>query len=52
MIEYNKINFKLSDSRLNRLKSAVKNQTGVTLRMSMEIFEENDLHHELFKKCI
>ena len=52
MIEYNKINFELSDSRLNRLKSAVKNQTGVTLRMSTKIFEGNDLPHELFKKCI
>ena len=43
MIEYNKVNIKLSDSQLNELKSGVKNQTGVTLRMNIKIFEENDL---------
>ena len=31
MVEYNKGNIKLSDSQLNKLKTAVKNQTGVTL---------------------
>ena len=30
MAEYSKVNVKLSDSQLNRLKNAVKNQTGVT----------------------
>ena len=30
MVEYNKINVKLSDSQLNKLKTAVKNQTGAT----------------------
>ena len=47
MIEYNKVNFKLSDSQLNKLKSAIKNQTGFTLRMTMKIFNGNDLPHEL-----
>ena len=41
MVEYNKTNVKLSDSQLNKLKSAVKNQTGVTLRMSMKMFDGN-----------
>ena len=41
MVEYNKTNVKLSDSKLNKLKSAVKNQTGVTLRMSMKMFDGN-----------
>ena len=31
MVEYNKVNVKLSDSQLNKLKYAVKNQTGVCL---------------------
>ena len=44
MIEYNKINFESSDSRLNRLKSAVKNQTGVTLRMSMKILSKETIY--------
>ena len=28
MAEYNKLNVKLSDSQLNKLQSAIKNQTG------------------------
>ena len=29
MVEYNNVNVKLSDSQLNKLKTAVKNQIGV-----------------------
>ena len=47
MVEYNKGNIKLSDSQLNKLKTAVKNQTGVTLRMNIEIFNGNSLPHDL-----
>ena len=47
MVEYNKVNVKLSDSQLNKLQSAVKNKTGVTLRMSTKIFDGNKLPHEL-----
>ena len=39
MTKYNKVNVKLSDSQLNKLKSAVKNQTGVTLRMNIKMFD-------------
>ena len=52
MVEYNKINVKLPDLQLNKLKSAVKNQTGVTLRMNMKMFEGNDLPHELLLATI
>ena len=37
----------MSDSQQNKLKSVVKNQTGVNLRMSMKMFEGNNLPHEL-----
>ena len=47
MIKYNKVNVKLSDSQLNKLKSAVKNQKGITLRMNIKIFNVNSLPHEL-----
>ena len=47
MVEYNKVNIKLSNSQLEKLKSAVKNQTEVTLRMSMKMFDGNELLHEL-----
>ena len=47
MIEYTKINVKLSDSQIKKLKDAVKDNTGTTLRISLKIFNGNDLPHEL-----
>ena len=47
MVEYSKVNVKLSDMQLKKLKTAVKNKTGATLRMSLKMFNENDLPHEL-----
>ena len=47
MVEYNKVNVKLSDTQLNKLKTAVKNKTGTTLRISLKMFNENNLPHEL-----
>ena len=46
MVEYNKVNVKLSDLQLNRLKTAVKNQTGATLRINIKVFNGNNLPHE------
>ena len=50
MVEYNTVNAKLSDSRLNKLKSAVKNKQGTTLRMSAKTFNGNNVPHELLLK--
>ena len=47
MVEYSKVNVKLTDTQLNKLKTTVKNKIGKTLRMSLNFFDENDLHHEL-----
>ena len=47
MVEYNTVNTKLSNSQLNRLKSAVKNKQGTTLRMNDGMFNGNNLPHEL-----
>ena len=47
MVEYNTINAKLSDSQLNKLKNAVKNKQGTTLRISARMFNGNNLPHEL-----
>ena len=47
MVEYNRVSAKLSDSQLNKLKNAVKGQTGATLRMNIRIFNGNNLPHEL-----
>ena len=47
MVEYNKVNVKLWDTQLKKLKNAVKNKTGTTLRISLKIFNGNNLPHEL-----
>ena len=47
MVEYNKVNVKWSNSQLRKLKTAAKNQTGVTLRMNIKMFNGNNLPHEL-----
>ena len=47
MVEYSKVNVELSDTQLKKLKSAVKDKTGTTLRMSLKIFNGNDLPHKL-----
>ena len=47
MVEQSKVNVKLSSSQLNKLKTAAKNQTGVTLRMNIKMFNGNNLPHEL-----
>ena len=47
MVEYNKVNVKLSDSQIKKLKDAVKDNTGTTLRISLKMFNGNTLPHEL-----
>ena len=42
------MNAKLSDSQLNKLKSAVKNKQRTTLRLNARIFSANNLPHKLF----
>ena len=47
MVEYNKVNVKLTDTQLKALKTAVTNNARTTLRMSSKMFDENYLPHEL-----
>ena len=47
MAEYNEVNVKLTDTQLEKLKTAAKNKTGTTLRMSLKISDVNSLPHEL-----
>ena len=48
MIEYSKmVNIKLLDTQLKKLKNAVKNKTGTNLRISLKMFDGNDLPHKL-----
>ena len=47
MAEYSKVNVKLSDTQLKKLKAAVKNKIETTLRISLKMFNGNDLPQEL-----
>ena len=51
MTQYNTLNVKLPTSQFNKLKSAIKNGTEVTLKISSyvvgEVNDENDFPHKL-----
>ena len=47
MVEYSKVNVKLSNTQLKKLKDAVENNTGTTLKISFKVFDGNNLPHEL-----
>ena len=47
MIEYSKVNAKLTNTQLKKLKTAVINNAGTTLRMGLKTFDGNDQPHEL-----
>ena len=47
MIEKNKVNVKLSDLQLNKLRIAAKKQPRITLRMNIKMPTGNNLRHEL-----
>ena len=40
MVEYSKVNVNVSGKQLKKLKTAVKNKTGTTLRISLKILVE------------
>ena len=47
MVEYSKINCKLTSVQLNKLKKAVKSNEGATLRLGIKNFNKNELPYEL-----
>ena len=47
MVEYSKVNIKLLDTQLKKLKTDVKNKTGTTLIINLKMFNGNNLPHEL-----
>ena len=47
MVEYIKVNVKLTNLQLSKLKKAVKNNDGSTLRISIKNFNKDELLHEL-----
>ena len=47
MVEYNKVDCKLTNVQLNKLKKAVKFTEGATLRLGIRNFNKNERPHEL-----
>ena len=47
MVQYNKVNDSITDAKLKLLKTAVKNKSGTTLRMSLKTLDENEVPHIL-----
>ena len=50
MVEYSKVNVKLSDTQLKKLRTVVKNKTGTILRMSLKML--NGHEHDLPQRLI
>ena len=48
MANYQEAKVKLTNTQLNKLKSAAKNITGRILRLTKKNFEDEELPHELF----
>ena len=47
MVEYSKINCKLTNVQLNKLEKAVKSNEGATLKLGIKNFNKDELPHEL-----
>ena len=47
MVEYTKVNVKLTNPQLSKLEKAVKSNEGATLRIGMKNLNKEDLAHEL-----
>ena len=44
MTQYNSLNVKLSNSQLNKFKSAIKNENEVVLRLSSSMIDDNEIN--------
>ena len=47
MVEYTKINCKLTNVQINKLKKAVKSNEEASLRLGIKNFNKDELPHEL-----
>ena len=49
MTQYNSLNVKISNSQLNKLTSAIKNETAVVLKLSSNMISDNETNfpHQL-----
>ena len=47
MVEFSKMNLKLTDTQLKKLKSTFQNKAGTTLRISLKMFDWIDQPHDV-----
>ena len=47
MVEYTKVNLKLTNLQLSKFKKAVKNNDSTNLRIGIKNFNKDELQHEL-----
>ena len=47
MVEYTKVNLKLTNLQLSKFKKAIKNNHSTTLRIGIKNFNKDELQHEL-----
>ena len=52
MTQYNSLNVKLLNSQLNKLKSTIKNETDVILRLSSNMIENSDVESNFPHKLL
>ena len=52
MTQYDRLNVKLSNSQLNKLKSAIKNETDAVLRLSSNMIGNSDAETNLVMKTL
>ena len=48
MVNYQETRIKITNTQLNKLKSAAKNNTGTTLKITKENFQDEELLQKLF----
>ena len=48
MVEYSKVNVKLLNTQLKKWKTAVKDKTGTTLRISLKCLMESIYHKNFY----
>ena len=49
MADYKRARVKVTNTQLNKLKSASKTNAGTTLKITKKIFQDEKLSHELFQ---
>ena len=47
MVEYSKVNVKLTNTELKKMKTTDKNKTGLILKINLKMLDGNDLPYEL-----